>query len=71
METKIGAYVCSGCDIDQALDVEGMLKVAEKEFKIPINKTHPVLCSEEGVKLLKDDRDQQGSIVDWFESRVE
>ena len=60
METKIGAYVCSGCDIDQALDVEGMLKVAEKEFKIPINKTHPVLCSEEGVKLLKDDRDQEG-----------
>ncbi|MBP45253.1 MAG: heterodisulfide reductase subunit A [Deltaproteobacteria bacterium] len=60
METKIGSYVCSGCDIDQALDVEGMLKVAEKEFKIPINKTHPFLCSEEGVKLLKDDRDQEG-----------
>ena len=22
MENKIGAYICSGCDIDQALDVE-------------------------------------------------
>jgi quinone-modifying oxidoreductase subunit QmoB len=32
----------------------------EQEFKIPINKKHPVLCSEEGVKLLKDDRDQEG-----------
>ena len=60
MENKIGAYICSGCDIDQALDVEEMAKVAEKEFRIPVSRTHPTLCSEDGVKMLKADRDQEG-----------
>ena len=32
MENKIGVYICSGCDIDQALDVEELTKVATKEM---------------------------------------
>ena len=60
MDSKIGVYICSGCDIDQALDVEELSKVATKECKAPVSKTHPFLCSEEGVQLLKEDRKNEG-----------
>ena len=38
MDKKIGVYICSGCDIDQALDVEELAKVAKKECKAPVSK---------------------------------
>jgi quinone-modifying oxidoreductase subunit QmoB len=60
MDSKTGVYICSGCDIDQAMDVEELAKVASKECKVPVSKTHPVLCSEDGVKLLKEDREKEG-----------
>ena len=60
MEGKIGVYICSGCDIDQALDVDELVKVAGKECKAPVSKTHPFLCSEEGVQLMKDDQKNEG-----------
>ena len=60
MESKIGVYICSGCDIDQALDVDELVKVAGKECKAPVSKTHPFLCSEEGVKLMKEDQKNEG-----------
>jgi len=60
MESKIGVYVCSGCDIDQALDVDELVKVAGKECKAPVSKTHPFLCSEEGVQLMKEDQKNEG-----------
>ena len=60
MDNKTGVYICSGCDIDQAMDVEELAKVATKECKVPVSKTHPVLCSEEGVKLLHEDREKEG-----------
>jgi len=60
MESKIGVYVCSGCDIDQALDVDELVKVAGKECKAPVAKTHPFLCSEEGVQMMKEDQKNEG-----------
>ncbi len=60
MENKVGVYTCSGCDIDKALDVEELSKVATKECKVPVSKTHPFLCSEEGVQILKEDAKNEG-----------
>jgi len=60
MESKIGVYVCSGCDIDQALDVDELVKVAGIECKAPVAKTHPFLCSEEGVQMMKEDQKNEG-----------
>ncbi len=60
MESKIGAYICSGCDIDKALDVDELSKVASKECKIPVCKTHPFLCSDEGVQLMREDSKNEG-----------
>ncbi len=60
MEKKIGVYVCSGCDIDKAVDVEALEKVATGEMKAAVCKTHPFLCSQAGVQLLKDDLNNEG-----------
>jgi quinone-modifying oxidoreductase subunit QmoB len=60
MEKKLGVYICSGCDIDKAVDVEGLEKVATNEYKAAACKTHPFLCSQAGVQLLKDDMNNEG-----------
>lgn len=54
-EKKIGVYICSDCGIGETLDVEELEKVATSEFKVPVCKKHPFLCSREGVQVIKDD----------------
>lgn len=49
------AYLCSGCGIGDTLDVATMEKVAKKEGKMQLVKSHPFLCSTEGVALIEDD----------------
>ncbi|MEE8396806.1 MAG: hydrogenase iron-sulfur subunit [bacterium] len=55
MAGNTGVYICTGCDIGAAVDVEGLRKVAENEYKVPVCRTHPFLCGDEGVALLKED----------------
>ncbi|MBT7154217.1 MAG: CoB--CoM heterodisulfide reductase iron-sulfur subunit A family protein, partial [Deltaproteobacteria bacterium] len=57
---KIGVYICSGCDIDKAVDIEKLEGVAKNEYKVPVCRTHPFLCSQEGVQLLKEDQKNEG-----------
>ena len=57
---KTGVYICSGCEIGEATNVEELQQVALKEFRVPVCKTHPILCSEEGVNLLKGDLENEG-----------
>ena len=59
-DDKTGVYICSGCDIGEAVDVAALQEVASKEFKVPVVKTHPFLCSEEGVRMLKADQSGEG-----------
>jgi quinone-modifying oxidoreductase, subunit QmoB len=54
-ERKIGVYLCSGCGIGEAIEVDNLEKVARTECKAPVCKKHEFLCSEEGVKLIADD----------------
>lgn len=61
MEKKIAVYICSGCGIDDALDIEKLGKVATEESSVPICKNHPNLCSEEGAALIKNDIDNEGA----------
>ncbi len=60
MEKKLAAYICTGCGIGDALDIEQLGKVVTEESGIPICKTHPNLCSEEGVGLIKEDMNSEG-----------
>ena len=57
MEKKYGVYICKGCGIKDAMDVE---KVAGAAKKVQNYKFHDVLCSPEGVQLIKDDMAKEG-----------
>ena len=61
MEKKIAVYICSGCGIGDALDIEQLGKVATDERSAAICKNHPNLCSQEGVALIKNDIDNEGA----------
>jgi len=60
MEKKLGVYICGGCSIGEGLDLEKLSLVATKEYKVPVCKTHPALCGEEGVNLIKQDIAAEG-----------
>ncbi|MDH4130001.1 MAG: FAD-dependent oxidoreductase, partial [Spirochaetota bacterium] len=55
MEKKIGLYICKGCDIENSIEIDKLLDVANKEYKIPLCKTHNVLCNTDGINLIKND----------------
>ncbi|MFH1155437.1 MAG: FAD-dependent oxidoreductase [Pseudomonadota bacterium] len=53
MKKKYGVYICTGCGIGDALDVEALENVPDEEG---VNyTTHPFLCSKEGVALIQKD----------------
>jgi len=53
MDKKYGVYICTGCGIGDALDMEELCGVPEEEgFSV---KTHPFLCGKEGLDLIKKD----------------
>jgi len=55
MDKKYGVYICTGCGIGDALDMEDLVAVPEEEG---LNcTTHPFLCSKEGVALIQKDVD--------------
>ena len=60
METKVGVYICRGCDIARCLDLDKLSEVATGEVKAPICKTHDILCSQAGVDLIKADIENEG-----------
>jgi len=51
MDKKYCVYICTGCGIGDALDMEALCEVPEEEG-YPV-KTHPFLCGKEGVELIK------------------
>ncbi|MCX5717510.1 MAG: FAD-dependent oxidoreductase [Nitrospirae bacterium] len=57
MDKKYGIYICKGCGIEKALDIEKLSKNAAKGAKVPEEtvKNHPILCSPEGLQLIKSD----------------
>ncbi|MEW6758410.1 MAG: FAD-dependent oxidoreductase [Acidobacteriota bacterium] len=60
MDKKIGVYLCSGCGIGDALDMEKLAKVARSEYKVPSCQVHPYLCGAEGLALIRKDMEEQG-----------
>ncbi|MGK7345868.1 MAG: hydrogenase iron-sulfur subunit [Candidatus Nitrospinota bacterium M3_3B_026] len=60
VEKKIGVYICSGCGIGEAMNIDELSKVASEELKTPVVRTHGFLCDNEGVKLIKDDIANEG-----------
>jgi len=59
-DNKFAAYICSGCGIGDRLDVATLEKIAQKEGKMALVKSHPFLCNAEGVQMINDDVAQGG-----------
>jgi len=58
MDKKLGVYICKGCGLGEALDIEKLEKKVPP--KIKIRHTHPIVCSPEGVELIKQDIAEEG-----------
>src|SRR5665647_2316721 len=60
MDKKTGVYICTGCSIGESLDIGSLSKVATKEGKVPVCKSHAFLCGAEGSALIKSDIENEG-----------
>jgi quinone-modifying oxidoreductase subunit QmoB len=60
MEKKFGVYICKGCGIADAVEIEKLEEVATKENQVPVCKSHEALCSPEGLELIKNDISNEG-----------
>ena len=58
MSKKLGAYICTGCGIGDALDVESLVGAA-KEHGLAA-KTHEALCSAAGREMIQNDINNDG-----------
>ena len=61
MDKKLAVYICQGCGIGETLNIESLEKVATKEYKIPTCKSHPFLCSPEGLAMIKEDVESEAA----------
>jgi quinone-modifying oxidoreductase, subunit QmoB len=55
MPEKLGVYICGGCGIADCLNLTALTKVAKTEYKAAVCQTHPCLCGEEGLALIRKD----------------
>ncbi len=53
MDKKYGAYICTGCDIGENLDIEALRSVVGEQGMTA--KLHAALCSEAGREMIKSD----------------
>jgi quinone-modifying oxidoreductase subunit QmoB len=60
MDKKTAVYICTGCGIGDALDIEKLSGIATDDYSIPVCKDHPFLCGPEGVDLIKKDMEEEG-----------
>ena len=58
MDKKLGVYICSGCSIGDSIDVNRLVGVAQEECKPLVCKTHPFLCGEDGLSIIRNDLGQ-------------
>ncbi|OGW58620.1 MAG: heterodisulfide reductase subunit A, partial [Nitrospirae bacterium RBG_16_43_8] len=57
MEKKFGVYICTGCGIGEAVNIEKLKTRTSGKGKVSadIVKEHPILCSPEGLEVIKND----------------
>jgi len=60
MDKKTGVYICTGCSIGESLNIAGLSKVATKEGKVQVCKSHAFYCGAEGVAEIKSDIENEG-----------
>jgi quinone-modifying oxidoreductase subunit QmoB len=59
-DKKFAGYICTGCGIGERLDTKSLEQVATREGKMNLCRQHPMLCSKEGVELIRNDVANEG-----------
>jgi quinone-modifying oxidoreductase subunit QmoB len=62
-DKKIAVWICQGCDIAKSLDVEALEKLVSDECGVALCRSHPCLCGDEGVELIKKEIQQGANAV--------
>lgn len=60
MDKNIGLYICTGCSIGEAVDVQKCSNIAKNALRLPVVKSHFALCGKEGVELIRNDIKNEG-----------
>jgi quinone-modifying oxidoreductase subunit QmoB len=59
-DKKFAGYICTGCGIGERLSAKQLEQVATREGKMNLCRQHPMLCSKEGVALIRNDIANEG-----------
>ncbi len=59
-DIKVAAYICKGCGLGERLDADALVKIAQKDGKVPMAKSHDFLCNADGVAMIKNDIANEG-----------
>ena len=54
-EKKFAGYICTGCGIGDRLDAGQLETTATRDGKMQLCRQHEMLCSKEGVQMIRDD----------------
>jgi len=60
MDKKTAVYICTGCGIGDALDIEKLSGIATDDYGAAVCRNHPAFCGPEGVELIKKDIEEEG-----------
>ena len=59
-DIKVAAYICKGCGLGERLDTDALVKIAQKDGKVPLAKSHDFLCNADGVAMIRNDIANEG-----------
>ena len=60
MDKKTAVYICTGCGIGDAVDVEQLKENGTEDFGIDLIKDHSFLCGSEGGEVITKDIEEEG-----------
>ncbi|TAL67394.1 MAG: hydrogenase iron-sulfur subunit [Bacteroidetes bacterium] len=60
METKVGMYLCSGCEIGGSINCQAICETVQKETKIPVSKINSCLCGDLAIQEIRKDIEVEG-----------
>ena len=60
-DKKFAGFICTGCGIGERLDAGQLETTAKRDGKMAICHQHEMLCSKEGVQLIRDTIDNEGA----------
>ncbi|MEN8150554.1 MAG: hypothetical protein ABFS86_12080, partial [Planctomycetota bacterium] len=63
MSDDISVYICSGCGIGDALDVEALSGLPGEEYSVKQTKVDACLCSKEFAGSIREDLKDGGKAV--------